>query len=148
MPILDQLQKDLVAAMKAREEARLSAIRMIKTALQKAHVDSNKPMDDAADQAILKMLVKQRIDAAEMFRKGGREESALKEEAEKLIIESYLPAAASEEEIVAAIQAAIAETGATEAKQMGLVMKAVQAKLAGKTVDGKLVAEKVKALLA
>ena len=148
MPILDLVQKDLVAAMKARDEARLSAIRMIKTALQKAHVDSNKPMDDAADQAVLKSLVKQRIDAAEMFRKGGREESALKEEAEKLIIESYLPAAATEEETIAAIRAAIAETGATEAKQMGLVMKAVQAKLAGKTVDGKFVAEKVKAALA
>lgn len=147
MPILDQLQKDLVAAMKAREEARLSAIRMIKTALQKAHVDSPKPLDDAAEQAILKSLVKQRIEAAEMFRKGGREESALKEEAEKLIIESYLPAAASEEEILAAVEAAIAETGAASAKQMGLVMKAVQAKLAGKTVDGKVVAEKVKARL-
>jgi uncharacterized protein YqeY len=148
MPILEQLQKDLVAAMKAREEARLSAIRMIKSALQKAHVDSPKPLDDAAEQAVLKSLVKQRIDAAEMFRKGGREESALKEEAEKLIIESYLPAAASEEETLAAIDAAIAETGATSAKQMGLVMKAVQAKLAGKTIDGKLISEKVKARLA
>ena len=147
MPILDQLQKDLVAAMKAREAARLSAIRMIKSALQKAHVDSPKPLDDAAEQAVLKSLVKQRIDAAEMFRKGGREESALKEEAEKLIIESYLPAGASEEETLAAIDAAIAETGATSAKQMGLVMKAVQTKLAGKTLDGKLIAEKVKARL-
>lgn len=147
MPILDQLQKDLVAAMKAREEARLSAIRMIKSALQKAHVDSPRPLDDAAEQAVLKSLVKQRIDAAEMFRKGGREESALKEEAEKLIIESYLPAGASEEETLAAIDAAITETGATSAKQMGLVMKAVQTKLAGKTLDGKLIAEKVKARL-
>jgi len=148
MSILDQLQKDLIAAMKARDEARLSAIRMIKTALQKAHVDSPKPLDDAGEQAVLKSLVKQRLDAAEMFRKGGREESALKEEAEKLIIESYLPAAASDEEVNAAIDAAIAETGATTAKQMGLVMKAVQTKLAGKTIDGKVVAEKVKARLA
>lgn len=152
MPLLDQLQKDLVAAMKARDEARLSAIRMIKTALQKAHVDSAKPLPidqrGAADQQILKGLVKQRIDAAEMFRKGGREESALKEEAEKKIIESYLPAAASEEETLSAIDAAIAETGATSAKQMGQVMKAVQTKLAGKTIDGKLVSEKVKAKLA
>ena len=148
MPILDQLQKDLVAAMKARAEARLSAIRMIKSALQKAHVDSPKPLDDAAEQAVLKSLVKQRMDAAEMFRKGGREESALKEEAEKLIIESYLPAAATEAETLTAIDAAIAETGATTAKQMGLVMKAVQAKLAGKTIDGKLISEKVKARLA
>src|ERR1700683_328306 len=95
MPILDQLQKHLVAAMKAREEARLSALRMIKTALQKATADSPKPLDDAAEQQILKILVKQRIDPADMFRKAGREEQALKEEAEKKIIESYLPAAAS-----------------------------------------------------
>jgi uncharacterized protein YqeY len=147
MPILDQLQKDLVAAMKAKAEARLSALRMIKTALQKAHADSLKPIDDAAEQQILKSLVKQRIDAADMFRKGGREELAQKEEAEKIIIESYLPAAASDEETAAAIDAAIAETGATSAKQMGAVMKAVQAKLAGKTVDGKLISEKVKARL-
>ena len=113
MSILDQLQKDLVAAMKAREEARLSALRMIKTALQKAHADSAKPLDDAAEQQILKSLVKQRIDAADMFHKGGREELARKEEAEKTIIESYLPAAASEEEMQAAIDAAIVETGAT-----------------------------------
>jgi uncharacterized protein len=147
MPILDQLQKDLVAAMKAREEARLSALRMIKSALQKTHVDSPKPLDDAAEQQILKILVKQRIDAAEMFRKAGREEQAQKEEAEKKIIESYLPAAASEEEMLSAVESAIAETGATTAKQMGLVMKAAQAKLAGKTVDGKFISEKVKARL-
>src|SRR6202167_3849761 len=147
MPILDQLQKDLVAAMKAKEEARLSAIRMIKTALQKATADSPKPLDDAAEQQILKILVKQRIDAAEMFRKAGREEQALKEEAEKKIVESYLPAAASEEDMLAAVESAIAETGAATAKQMGLVMKAVQAKLAGKTVDGKFISEKVKAKL-
>ena len=92
-------------------------------------------------------LLSSRVDAADMFRKGGREELALKEESEKKIIESYLPASASEEEIAAAIDASIAETGATSAKQMGLVMKAVQAKLAGKTVDGKLISEKVKARL-
>ncbi len=101
-----------------------------------------------AEQQILKILVKQRIDAAEMFRKGGREELAQKEEAEKKIIESYLPAAASEEEMVAAVESAIAETGATTSKQMGLVMKAVQPKLAGKTIDGKFISEKVKAKLA
>jgi uncharacterized protein YqeY len=148
MPILDQLQKDLVAAMKAKEEGRLSAIRMIKTALQKATADSPKPLDDAAEQQILKILVKQRIDAAEMFRKAGREEQAQKEEAEKKIVESYLPAAASKEEMLAAVESAIAETGATTAKQMGVVMKAVQAKLAGKTIDGKFISEKVKAKLA
>jgi uncharacterized protein YqeY len=147
MPILDQLQKDLVAAMKAKEEARLSAIRMIKTALQKARADSPKPLDDAAEQQILKILVKQRIDAAEMFRKAGREEQAQKEEAEKKIVESYLPAAASEEEMLAAVESAISETGATTAKQMGLVMKAVQAKLKGKTVDGKALSDKVRSRL-
>jgi uncharacterized protein YqeY len=147
MPILDQLQKDLVAAMKAKEEGRLSAIRMIKTALQKATADSPRPLDDTAERQILKILVKQRIDAAEMFRKAGREEQALKEEAERKIVESYLPAAASEEEMIAAVESAIAETGAATAKQMGLVMKAVQAKLAGKTIDGKFISEKVKARL-
>lgn len=147
MPLLDQLQTDLVTAMKAKDEGRLSAIRMIKAAVMKAKVDSPKPLDEAAEQAILKSLVKQRIDAADAFRKGGREESALKEEAEKAIVEAYLPAAASEAEVDAAVDAAIAETGATEGKQMGLVMKAVQAKLAGKTIDGKLVSGKVKARL-
>jgi uncharacterized protein YqeY len=148
MSILDQLQKDMVTAMKAKEEARLSALRMIKSALQKASADNPKGVDEAAEQQILKGLVKQRIDAADMFRKAGREEQAQKEEAEKKIIESYLPAAASEDEMNVAIDAAIAETGATSAKQMGLVMKAVQAKLAGKTVDGKYISEKVKARLA
>ena len=133
--------------MKAKAEARLSALRMIKTALQKAIADSPKPLDDAAEQQILKILVKQRIDAAEMFRKAGREEQARKEEDEKKIIESYLPAAASEEEMIAAVESAIAETGATSAKQMGLVMKAVQAKLVGKRVDGKALSERVRARL-
>jgi uncharacterized protein YqeY len=148
MPLIDQLQKDLVAAMKAKDEARLSAIRMIKTAVQKAAVvDPSKPLDDAAEQQILKSLVKQRIDAAEMFRKGGREELAGKEENEKKIIESYLPAAASAEDVEAAVAAAMAETGATSAKQMGIVIKAAQAKLAGKTVDGRMLSEKVKSRL-
>ncbi len=149
MPLLDQLQKDLVTAMKAKEEMRLSTIRMIKTAIQKAAVvDPSKPLTEADEQQILKSLVKQRIDSADMFRKGGREDAALKEEAEKLMIEAYLPAAASEADIDAAIAAAIAETGATTAKQMGLVMKSVQAKLAGKTVDGRSLSEKIKAKLA
>ena len=148
MALLDQLQKDLVASMKARDEARLSAIRMIKSALQKASVvDPSKPLGDAAEQQLLKSLVKPRIDAADMFRKGGREELALKEESERKIIESYLPAAAGEEDIQAAVDAALAETGATSSKQMGLVIKAAQARLAGKTVDGKSLSDKVKARL-
>jgi uncharacterized protein YqeY len=148
MPLLEQLAKDIVSAMKARDEERLSTVRMMKSAIQKAHVDTApKPMDDAAELQILKILVKQRTEAAEMFRKGGREESALQEESQRRIIESYLPAAASEDDIGAAVDAALVETGATTAKQMGLVMKAAQAKLAGKTVDGKLLSEKVKARL-
>lgn len=148
MPLIDQVQKDLVSAMKAKDEARLSTLRMMKSALQKQIVDTMKPLDEAAERQILKSLVKQRTDSAEMFRKGGRPELAEKEEWERTLIESYLPAAASEGDLDAAIAAAIAETGATSAKQMGLVMKAAQAKLAGKNVDGKALSEKVKALLA
>ena len=148
MPLLEQLAKDIVTAMKARDEERLSTVRMMKSALQKAHVDAApKGLDDAADQQILKILVKQRIDAAEMFRKGGREDSALKEESERKIIESYLPASATDDEVQAAVDSALAETAATSVKQMGLVMKAAQAKLAGKTIDGKVLSEKVKARL-
>jgi uncharacterized protein YqeY len=148
MSLSEQLQRDLVAAMKAKEEVRLSAVRMIKTALQKANVaDPSKPLNEAAEQQLLKSLVKQRVEAAEMFRKGGREELAEKEDAERKIIEAYLPASASEEDIENAVTAALAETGATAAKQMGIVIKAAQAKLAGKTVDGKILSEKVKARL-
>jgi uncharacterized protein len=147
MPLIDQIQKDMVAAMKSREEARLSALRMIKAALMKQKVDSPKPVDEAAEMQTLKQLIKQRIDAAEMFRKGGRPEQADKEEAEKAIIESYLPAGASEAEIDAAIAEAMAVTGAASIKQMGLVMKAAQTRLQGKTVDGKALSDKVRAKL-
>ena len=148
MPLIDQVQTEMVAAMKARDEARLSALRMIKAALMKQKVDSPKPLDEAAEMAVLKSLIKQRIDAAEMFRKAGRIEQAEKEEAEKVLIEGYLPAGATEAEIDAAIAAALAETGATTPKQMGLVMKAVQTRLQGKTVDGKLLSDKVRSKLA
>ena len=147
MPLIDQLQKDMVVAMKAKEEARLSALRMIKAALMKLKVDSPKPVDEAAEMQTLKQLIKQRVDAAEMFRKGGRPEQADKEEAEKVIIESYLPAGASEAELDAAIAEAMTETGATSLKQMGLVMKAAQSRLQGKTIDGKALSDKVKAKL-
>jgi uncharacterized protein YqeY len=147
MPLIDQVTKDMVAAMKNREEARLSAIRMVKAALMKAKVDSPKPLDEAAEMALLKQLIKQRIDAAEMYRKAGRTEQAEKEEAERALIEAYLPAGASEAEIDAAIESAMSETGATTIKQMGLVMKAAQAKLAGKSIDGKMLSDKVKAKL-
>jgi uncharacterized protein len=147
MPLIDQVQQDMVAAMKSREEARLSALRMIKAALMKAKVDSPKPLDEAAEMQILKQLIKQRIDAADMFRKAGRNEQADKEEAERVLIETYLPATASDAELDAAIEAAMSETGATALKQMGVVMKSAQAKLVGKTVDGKLLSDKVKARL-
>src|SRR3954470_11572487 len=141
MALLERIQKDMVAAMKAKDEARLSAIRMIKAALMKAKVDSPKPLDEAAEMQILKLLVKQRTEAAEMFRKAGRTEQAGKEEAERTLIEGYLPAGASEAEIDDAVAAAMTETGVTSLKQMGVVMKAAQAKLAGKTVDGKALSE-------
>lgn len=147
MSLLDRVQADLVSAMKAREEARLGALRMMKAALQRYTIDTGKPLDDAAGRQILKSMVKQRIDSAEAFRKGNREELAAKEDAERALIETYLPAAASDADMDAAVEAALAETGATTAKQMGLVIKAAQAKLAGKNVDGKTLSEKVKARL-
>jgi uncharacterized protein YqeY len=147
MPLIDVVQKDMVAAMKSKEEARLSALRMIKAALMKLKVDSPKPIDEAAEMQLLKQLIKQRIDAAEMYHKAGRTEQAEKEEAEKVLIESYLPAGASEQEIDAALAEAFAETGATSIKQMGLVMKAAQARLQGKSVDGKMLSDKVRSKL-
>jgi hypothetical protein len=147
MPLIDQIAQDMVAAMKGKQEARLSALRMIKAALMKLKVDSPKPLDEAAEMQVLKQLIKQRIDAAEMFRKAGRAGQAEKEEAEKLLIESYLPAGASEEDIDTAVAQALAETGAASLKQMGLVMKAAHARLQGKTVDGKVLSDKVRSKL-
>jgi uncharacterized protein len=137
----------MAQAMKARDQDRLNALRMIKTALKKHEVDSMKPLDEATEMQILKSLVKQRQEAAEMFRKGGRPELAAKEEGELLVVESYLPAAPTEEETEAAIAAALAETGVSSLKQMGVVMKAAQARLAGKRVDGKALSDKVRARL-
>jgi len=147
MPLLDRIQSDMVASMKAKDEARLNAIRLIKTALKKHEVDSMKPLDENSELQILSTLIKQRREAADMFRKGGRGELADKEEAELKLIESYMPAAPSDAEIDAAIGAAMAETGVTSLKQMGVVMKAAQAKLAGKRVDGKALSEKVRGSL-
>ena len=147
MALLDRIQREMAEAMKAREEARLSTLRLMKTALKKHEVDSMKPLDEAAEMQLLNTLIKQRRDSIEMFRKGSRPELAEKEEAELKLIEGYLPAAPSPEEVEAAIQAALAETGVTSLKQMGLVMKAAQAKLAGKRVDGKALSDKVRARL-
>lgn len=137
----------MIAAMKAKDEVRLNAIRLIKAALMKYKVDSMKEIDEAAEMQILKLLLKQRHESADMFRKGGRDEQAAKEEAEARLVESYMPAGASDEDIDAAIAEAMAETGVPSLKQMGVVMKAAQAKLVGKRVDGKAMSDKVRAKL-
>jgi uncharacterized protein YqeY len=148
MALLDKVQKDLVDAMKAKDEARLGTVRMIKSALKKHEVDSMKPLTEAVELQVMNTLLKQRRESADLFRKGGREELATKEEAEIQVINSYLPSAASAAELEEAVSGAISETGATSAKQMGAVMKSAQAKLAGKTVDGKALSELVKQKLA
>ena len=147
MAIVEQIEKDLVAAMKAKEGLKLSVLRMAKAALMNKKIELGKPLGDPEALAVLRTLIKQRHDSAEQFRKGKRDDLADKEEAEIKIIEGYLPAGASEEEIDAAVASAIQETGAGSAKDLGKVMKAAMAKLAGKSVDGKLVNEKVRARL-
>jgi hypothetical protein len=147
MAIVEQIEKDLVAAMKAKEELRLSVLRMAKAALVNKKIELGKALGDAEALAVLRTLIKQRRDSVEQFRKGNRDDLADKEEAEIKIVEHYLPEGASEEEIDAAVAVAIQETGATSAKDLGKVMKAAMAKLAGKTVDGKHVNEKVRAKL-
>jgi uncharacterized protein YqeY len=147
MALLDRIQKDMTEAMRAKDEARLNAIRLIKSALKKHEVDAMKPLDEATELQVLNTLVKQRRDSIEMYRKGNRPDLADKEEAELKLVESYMPASAGEEEIAAAIDAALNETGVTSAKQMGVVMKAAQAKLAGRRVDGRALSEKVRARL-
>ncbi len=148
MPLLDQIQTDMTAAMKASDQSRLDALRMIKAALMKYKVDNpTKPLDELAELQLLTTLIKQRREAADMFRKGNRPELAEKEETELKLIESYMPAAPTEAEIDAAIAAAMSETGITSLKQMGAVMKAAQAKLAGKRVDGKALSDRVRGKL-
>jgi|SRR5579883_2180808 uncharacterized protein YqeY len=148
MPLIDQIQQDMTAAMKSSDHSRLDALRMIKAALMKYRVDNpGKPLDETVELQILTTLIKQRREAADMFRKGNRVELAEKEEAELKLIESYMPAAPTDEEIDAAIAVAIAETPNPSLKQMGVVMKAAQAKLAGKRVDGKALSERVRAKL-
>ena len=137
----------MTGAMRARDELRLSALRMLKTALKKREVDSMKPLDERAELETLNMLIKQRREAAGMFRQGGRPELAEREEAELRLLETYMPAAPSAEELEAAIAEAIAGTGATSLKQMGVVMKDVQARLSGKRLDGKALSEMVRARL-
>jgi uncharacterized protein len=144
MALLDQIQKDMIEAMKAKDEARLSTIRMVKTALKKQEIDSMKPLDEATELQVMNTLLKQRREAADLFRKGGREDLAEKEESELGIITRYLPPTATSAELEEAVAAAIAESGATSSKQMGTVMKAAQSRLAGKRIDGKTLSELVK----
>lgn len=147
MPIVDQINRDLIEAMKAKEAERLSALRMVKTALKLRETELPGDVDDTEAIKVLNTLLKQRRDAAEQFRAGGREEMALKEENEARIIQTYLPASVSDEDMAQAVDASIAELGASSMKDMGAVMKAVRAKLEGKTVDGKALSDFVKAKL-
>jgi uncharacterized protein len=146
MTISEQIQKDITAAMKAREEQRLSALRMIKTALKHREVEKMAPLDDKESLQVLSTLIKQRKESADQFRKGGRDQMADKEEAEITLIESYMPKAAGEAEIAAGVKAVIAEMGAPTIKDMGTVMKNVMAhfQAASMRVDGKTVSELVK----
>jgi len=150
MSLTEQIQKDIVTAMKAKDEARLSTLRMVKSALQLRQVEKMAPLDDKESQAVLSTLIKQRKESVEQFTKGGRQEMADKEAAEITIIESYMPKAAGEAEVVAGVKAAIAEMGAPTMKDMGTVMKTAMAKFnaAGMRVDGKMVSEIVKKELA
>jgi uncharacterized protein YqeY len=150
MTLVEQIQKDITAAMKAREEQRLSTLRMVKSALHHRQIEKMAPLDDKESQAVLTTLIKQRKESVEQFTKGGRQEMADKEAAEIVLIETYLPKAAGEAEIVAGVKAAIAEVGTPTMKDMGTVMKNAMARFnaAGMRVDGKVVSEAVKRELA
>jgi uncharacterized protein len=146
MSLIEQIQKDIVAAMKGREEARLSALRMVKTALKNREIEKMAPLDDKEAQQVLTTLIKQRKESVEQFTKGGRQEMADKEAAEIILIETYMPKAAGGAEIVAGVKAVIAEMGSPTMKDMGTVMKNAMARFAaaGMRVDGKVVSEAVK----
>ncbi|HXM20724.1 MAG TPA: GatB/YqeY domain-containing protein [Terriglobales bacterium] len=146
MSLIEQIQKDITAAMKAREEHLLSTLRMVKTALKNREIDKMAPLDDKEAQQVLSTLIKQRKESVEQFTKGGRQEMADKEAAEITLIEAYMPKSASEDQIAAGVKAVIAEMGSPTLKDMGTVMKNVMARFAaaGVRVDGKQVSEAVK----
>lgn len=146
MPLVDQIQKDIVAAMKSRDEARLSTLRMMKAALMNKKIEKMAELDDKESQQVLSTLIKQRKDSIEQFTKGGRQEMADKEAAEITVIETYLPQAASENDILSVVKAVVTEMGSPTMKDMGTVMKNSMAKFAaqGMRVDGKVVSEAVK----
>jgi uncharacterized protein YqeY len=147
MSLEQTLSADIVTAMKAKDATRLTALRMLKTALTNKSIEKGRALDGAEELQVVSMLVKQRRDSIDQFTKGGRQDLADKEQAEILILNAYQPASASDDEIAAAVAAAVTETGAATATDMGKVMKAVMVILAGKTVDGKKVSEAVKARL-
>lgn len=147
MSLSKQIVSDLTAAMKAQDANRTSTLRMVKAAMMNRQIEKGSELDDDDMQKLLRSLVKQRRDSIEQYEKAGRQELVDKETAEIKVIETYLPQAASQEEIEEAVAAAIAETGATSMKDMGKVMKAVQAALAGKNADGRAISEVVKAKL-
>jgi len=147
MSIVDQINRDLTEAMKAKEAARLSALRMIKTALKLRETELPSPVDDVEATKVLNTLLKQRRDAAEQYKAGNREELALKEENEARLIETYLPAAATEEDMNKAVDEEIGESGASSMKEMGSVIKGARSRLSGKTVDGKALSDLVKSKL-
>jgi hypothetical protein len=144
MSLQDKIQADLSEAMRSKDALRLSVLRMMKAAVKYKEIEKMKDLDQGEVIAVLNTLVKQRKDSIEQFRKGGREELARKEESEIKVIEEYLPAAASEDEIRGAIEEAVRETGASSVKDMGKVMKAALARLAGKGADGSRVSQMVK----
>ena len=147
MPITELVEQHLVRALKAQDHLKLAVLRMVKAAMTNKRVELGRVPGDSEALAVLRTLAKQRRESAEAYRKGGREDLAAREEAEIKVVESYMPVGASEEEIEAAVDAAIAETAATSPKDLGKVMKAAMAKLAGKNADGKRVNEKVRARL-
>ncbi len=148
MTLGEQIVSDLTAAMKAQDAQRTSTLRMVKAAMMNRKIEKGSELDDDDVQKLLRSLVKQRRDSIEQYEKAGRQELVDKEAAEIAVIETYLPQAVSAEEIERVVAAAIAESGATSMKDMGKVMKATQAALAGKNADGKTISEIVKARLA
>ncbi len=144
MSISEQIQKDMIAAMKARDEHRLSTLRMMRSALKSKEIDKRSPLDEREAQQVLQTMIKQRKDSVEQFTKGGRQDLADKEAAEITLIEAYLPKAGGEEEMTSTVRATIAEMGSPTMKDMGAVMKNVMAKFVGARVDGKLVSDTVK----
>jgi uncharacterized protein YqeY len=144
MALIDQVTKDMAAAMKAHDQARLAPLRMLKSAIMNREVEKGRGLEPAEDIQVVQQLVKQRRDSIALFEQGGRHELAAKERAEIGVLEGYLPAAVPDEEIAAAVTAAIAEAGATSPKDMGKVMKILTATFAGRGVDGKALSDRVR----